>query len=185
MGLGSFLRLFKGRRRQEAGRRPFSAAPMMPGQPIVLGGRRFHLVEVGSAPIRHYNLYSGLLAEIGLDDPHRIGDETAEDYVRRLLHELLVSRKSTEVLGYLLIPDGSGSEDWTPEMAAGTTEFIEGLTGADVTAYQSLTISWLSAFFEQGLSSWGNFPISLDQPETAKPEMSPPGIPVLTDSGAR
>ena len=89
-----------------------------------------------------------------LDALTKAEDESAEEFVSRILHEVIDSGSAFELLGGMLIPANVPVEQWTPERANETAAFIRKLTDPeDKAKVQAQLISLLIGFFESGLSS--------------------------------
>ena len=120
---------------------------------ITLGGREF--VPVLTSTIEHDYWLMTKIRATGLNEIAKGADETPEEFMLRLLHEVIDSGVAFELLGGLLLPMPSAApESWTPELAIETAEFIKHLTApADKATVQAQMISLLVGFFENGLSS--------------------------------
>lgn len=117
----------------------------------VLGGRPF--VVIGESTLEHDLTFTGICETTGLGQPSMRDGEDPEGFARRLLGELLASGRALELLACLLIPEGTESTDWTPELAAETKRHLAGLTAAEDKAQISkLLTSAVADFFESGLA---------------------------------
>jgi hypothetical protein len=181
MGLLGLIRM---RGRQRETRRPFSQKPAKPGAPLVMGGRTFR--PIGESTVEHDFRFMALLRDLGLDDPHRLSSETPAQFAVRLLNDLMASGRALEALGYLLIPEGVESEDWTVAVGQETAAFLGQLSKpGDKAQVRALTLSFLIDFFERGLGSWALSPSSSE--ELVKSRRSSPSMmpEPATGSGPR
>jgi hypothetical protein len=97
------------------------AAPPLTGV-IVLGGRRF--VPLTESTLAHDTWYKGLVFRNGMHTMVRGSDESESDYGLRLLAALHQNGYMWELLGGLLLPEGTSHQHWTPEVSAEITDFI-------------------------------------------------------------
>lgn len=146
----------------------------------ILGGRAF--VPIGESTVEHDFTFMGLIRAAGLDRVAIREGESAQDFALRLLQEAIASGKVLEMLGCLLIPEGTAPEHWTPRLGAETAAFFGGLTAAaDKLTIQALVLSLLIDFFEQGLSS---LETSRTSSEAAQPHDSDPSPRTAGATGA-
>lgn len=121
-------------------------------QTITLGGREF--VPVLTSTIEHDYWLMSKIRAAGLDEIAKGEHESAEEFMTRLLHEVINAGVAFELLGGLLLAAHLVPEAWTPELAVENAEFIKRLTAPeDKATVQSQMISLLIGFFENGLSS--------------------------------
>lgn len=182
MALWPLFRHGKGRRRDK--RRPFEhpehPAPAAPGDPIVLGGRTFR--PIGESTVEHDYGFIALVRGMGLTSPSARAHEAPEELALRLLGEIIGSGKAMDALGYLLVPDGTPSEAWTPELGRQTAAFLAKLTRPeDKALVRSLTLSLLHDFFALGLGSWA---ISQTSSQPTGESMTAGPSPAKTNGGA-
>jgi hypothetical protein len=121
---------------------------------LVIRGRRF--APIGESTIEHRVYTTGVLAEAGLLPlPDLQPGETTGDYGLRIYVELCKRKQYFPLLGALLVPAGSKSEGWTPELARETEAFIRPTVDPDEQrAVENAVLSALIAFFVQGISSY-------------------------------
>ncbi len=151
--LRDFLR---GRRARKVSWRP---SPQPTSDAIALGGRRF--VQLTESTVEHDFRMMALLREVGLDRPMRLEDETPADYGGRLLRDLISSDRALDVLGHLLVPEGTSPRDWSVEMAKETAAFLGGLVHPDdKQRIYALTLEFLLGFFQLELDSLRRSPPS-------------------------
>lgn len=121
-------------------------------QVIKLGGREFAPVSV--CTIEHDYWLMSKIRVAGLDQMAKGEGESAEEFVSRMLQEVILSGAAFDLLGGLLLPLPLAPEEWTPKHAVETGEFIKRLSApVDKATVQSSMVSLLIGFFEQGLSS--------------------------------
>jgi len=126
---------------------------------VVLAGHAFAPLLVST--IEHDFWLMARIRAARLDALTKAEDESAEEFVSRILHEVIDSGRAFELLGGMLIPENVPAEQWTPELAAETAAFIRTLTDpADKARLQSQLISLLIGFFENGLTSLTTSPKS-------------------------
>lgn len=119
---------------------------------IVLGGRAF--APMAAHTVKHDAWMMGHVRRAELDEVVVRAGESAEEFGRRFLGEVMASGKACLLLGGLMVPEEVGQAGWTPEVAEETARHVEGLTAAeDKAAVWSLVASMLIAFFESGLAS--------------------------------
>jgi hypothetical protein len=129
--------------------------------PIPLGGRKFRAIQ--ESTVQHDIAVRALLREAGLVLAKR-EDETADDFVVRMLGQMAASRKDADFAAALLIPDELEDVDWNPDVAETTLEFIKKLTAqADKLVLRSLTSQLLRGFISAGLAFSGG---SQELPDT-------------------
>lgn len=117
-----------------------------------INGRAFR--AIGESTLEHDLTTWRIIHEAGLDQPAIREDESPEAFSHRLLSDLIASGKACELLGCLLIPEDTRSEDWTPASGHETAVFLSRLTRPDdKRRAQNLVVSALIEFFEQGLVS--------------------------------
>lgn len=121
-------------------------------QIIRLGGRDF--VPVLLSTIEHDYWLMATVRAAGLDQITKADSESPEDFVHRILHEVIVSGEAFNLLGGLLIDAVMPVQAWTPDIAMQTADFIKHLTAPeDKAAVQAQMIALLLGFFENGLTS--------------------------------
>jgi len=136
----------------------------MPEEKYILGGRTF--LPLAESTLEHDVELFRLLRSAGLREIAMQKGESGEAFGQRLLEELLAGGKALELLGCVLIPEGTKSEDWTPEIGSQTAAHLAKISNSsEKLQIQSLLISLLILFFEHGLCSLGRFMTSLGQPE--------------------
>lgn len=122
------------------------------GEQHVLGGQAFTVI--GESTIEHDYTFFGICQAAGISSPKLEPGETPGDFAVRLLGDILGSGRALDLLGCILIPEGTSSEEWTKELCQETASFLGGLTSAaDKKAINNLTLSALIDFFESGLAS--------------------------------
>lgn len=118
---------------------------------IELGGRAY--VPVKNSTIEHDFYLMGQIRAAGLDEVHVRPEESPEDFALRLLRDVINSGRVFLLLGGLLIPEGTASEDWTPELAEETARALKKLTAPDdKEKIREQVLSLLIGFFETGLA---------------------------------
>lgn len=119
---------------------------------ITLGGRAFRGMRVST--LEHDHWVMGEVRAAGLDRITMQEGEMAEDFVRRLLDEIIVSGRVYSLLGGLLVPAAMKDGDWTPEVAEDTAQHIRQLTDrADKLAVNNIVVEMLIGFFVNGLAT--------------------------------
>lgn len=122
------------------------------GEVYDLGGRKFAVLGVST--LGHDIWFRALRRTAGLVDLVQGEGERAADFVERILDQLAASGKTFQFLGGLLVPEGTGPEGWTPELAEDTGRFIAGLTGEKDKAQVRMLISQVAIdFFVNGMTS--------------------------------
>jgi hypothetical protein len=120
---------------------------------LELGGRIFH--EIRSSTIEHDFKFYELARRAGLDNVTQAAGETPEQLAARLLETILASGLALELLGLLLVPEGTPPEKWTPEIMAETARFIGGLTSdEDRQTVNAAILDVMIGFFRSGLASF-------------------------------
>jgi hypothetical protein len=118
--------------------------------PITLGGRKFRAIQ--ESTVEHDIEVRALMHEAGFDVLAKRKDETADDFVVRMLGQMSASRKDADFAAALLVPDDLDDVEWNPEVAAMTAAFIKKLTAqVDKLVLRSLTIELLGGFISAGL----------------------------------
>lgn len=150
---------------------------------ITLGGRQFR--PVTETTIRQDQYCFGLIHALGLNAVSLQPGEAAESFAQRLLGACMGSEKVFDLLGGLIVPVETGSEGWSPSVAAETALFIAGLKEAeDKARTHSLVASMLMDFFVAGISSLerstGSSQQQLDPGATSSDP--PASTPPTTDS---
>jgi len=135
------------------------------GEVHTLGGHTFEVI--GESTVEHDLRFMGLVRLAGLDLPSMKEGETPAEFALRLLGEILASGHALSMLGCLLVPEGTASEDWTPDLERETAGFLGRLVQAeDKEKVNRLVISLLVDFFESGLGSSETFLTSLARQKT-------------------
>ena len=117
-----------------------------------LGGRHFR--SATDTTLRQDQYCFGLIHELGLQAVSLQAGEAAESFARRLLGTCLSSEKVFHLLGGLIVPEETGSEGWSPTVAAETAHFLMSLTSEeDKARIHGLVASMLVDFFVAGISS--------------------------------
>ena len=140
---------------------------------LKLGGREFRPLTVST--IEHDLWVMGQVRRAGLDRITMGGDETADDFARRLLDVILQSRQIFALLGGLLVPAEVPDLEWTPETAEATGAFLRTVTDPAEKQVLITEVAGLTAsFFGSGLVSPTIF-----RPYSATPDPSSPtsGLP--------
>ena len=119
---------------------------------LTLGGRQF--VALDEPTIERDFWLIRQLREAGLQEV-RIGeDEDPDVFALRLLDSIIQSKTPFLLLGAFLLPKGTDSREWSPELAERTAAFIAKLTDPeDKQQVQTQLCSVLLGFFVSGLSS--------------------------------
>jgi hypothetical protein len=124
-----------------------------------LGGREFDVIASGT--IEWDVTLLNLLQACGLADVTMHAGETAEGLALRVYRTLMSSGSVFEILGCVLIPQGTDPFKWTPEQMKLTSTFLRMLhTKEDKDEIRSQINSLVAAFFRQGLLSVRIFPNS-------------------------
>jgi hypothetical protein len=117
---------------------------------IQLGGRKFRAIQ--ESTVEHDIEVRALVTEAGFDMLTKQKDESADDFVARMLAQMARSRKDADFAGVLLIPAEMHDTDWTPDIGKETTAFIKKLTAADdKQTIRNLGIELLGGFISAGL----------------------------------
>jgi hypothetical protein len=120
---------------------------------VELGGRSF--VAVLETTAEHDFLTMGHIRATGLSEAAQRPDESPEDFAVRLVGDLAASGRAFDILGSLLVPEGTESLAWTPKMGAETAAFMRGLTDQrSKNQLYTLTAQLMLAFFQDGLLSF-------------------------------
>lgn len=129
-----------------------------------LGGRAFH--AIGESNMAHDLRTMALLREVGIDRVGRGPEETDEGYATRVLLDVVGSGKALDLLGCLLIPEGTDSRAWTPRLGDDTAAHLAGVSDPrEKLQIQALILSALVDFFQLGLASSPIFATSSGRPE--------------------
>ena len=124
----------------------------MSAERITLGGRDFEPMTVTT--IEHDFWLMSRIRTAGLDALEKGADESPEEFVARILQQIIDSGSAFDVLGGMLIPAQLRPQQWTPAIADETAKFIRELTDPiDKAKVQSQMIAILIGFFEGGLAS--------------------------------
>jgi hypothetical protein len=119
---------------------------------ITLGGRHFRPIQ--RSTVEHDIEVRALMHDAGFDMLAKRKEESADDFVVRMLGQMAASRKDADFAAALLVPDELADTEWTPEVAGITAAFIKHLTAQeDKLVLRSLTIATLSGFISAGLVS--------------------------------
>lgn len=119
---------------------------------LTLGGREFEPMTVTT--IEHDFWLMSRIRTAGLDAMEKGAEESPEEFVARILDQVIDSGSAFEVLGGLLMPAQLPPQQWTPAVAVETAKFIRGLTDPiDKAKVQSQMIAVLIGFFANGLTS--------------------------------
>ena len=105
-------------------------------------------------------------------------DDMAQILAEKMTARLAESGAFLEILGGLLVPEGSSVDDWTPAMAAETTEFLKKQRGVETRQTVRGLASWaVVLFFGNGLVSFRISPTSSTGEPDVKAEeaLSPSG----------
>ena len=122
---------------------------------ITLGGRKFR--PILESTVEHDIAVRALMHEAGFDMLAKRKDESADDFVVRMLGQMSASRKDADFAAALLVPDDLDDVEWSPEVAAMTAGFIKKLTAqADKLVLRSLTMEMLGGFIAAGLQEFSN-----------------------------
>lgn len=143
------------------------ARPSLQKKPeaITFGGRAFY--PMTESTVEHDFRLMALLREVGLDQPMRLEAETPADYGNRLLRDLIASRRALDVLGHLLVPEGTPPREWSVEVAMETAAYLGGLVSpGDKQRVHALTLEFLLGFFQLELDSLKPSQISSDATES-------------------
>lgn len=117
---------------------------------IQLGGRKFRTIT--ESTVEHDIEVRALMHEAGFDVMTKLEDESADDFVVRMLGQMAGSRKDADFAGVLLVPSEMHDTDWTPEVGRETTAFIKRLTSQDdKVTLRSLGMELLGGFISAGL----------------------------------
>ena len=92
---------------------------------ITIGGRRWRLI--GPTSVLHDTKTAALAQEMGFFDRPAAGEEES-DFLGRVAERLNASGRLVELLGYVVLPADRTMDDWTPELAAETSETLGRLT---------------------------------------------------------
>lgn len=138
-----------------------------------LGDRIF--VTLGESTVLHNLHYRKLIAQSGLSHLHiKVGEDPGM-FARKLLDKLIESGIVLELLGCLLLPLGKRDEDWTPDMARETANFIGTLKSEqDKARVDSMICTLLLDSFTNGYSSLWTSPMSSDTGQEDDPEPEEP-----------
>jgi hypothetical protein len=79
--------------------------------------------------------------------------ESPDEFVSRMLTQLMVSGAIFDLLGGLLMPAELKGTDWTPEMAVETGKLFARTTGADKAIIRGQIAGAMEVFLAQGLLS--------------------------------
>lgn len=150
---------------------------------IIIAGRSF--VPVGESTLEHDNYFFKLRRSAGLESATLHAGESFEAFANRLLATCLASDAFFEMLGTLIVPEGTAATDWTPEMCAETGRFLAKLVDPeDKQRVHNLTVSLLIDFFAEGISSLETSRTSSSEPAAgAEPTTEPTNL-IPSDSGA-
>ena len=121
---------------------------------VTLGGREYHYIGANGTLARDLYLMM-LIRHAGLADAGMLEDETPEDYAERLLDMLLTSGRPLQILGGMIVPKGTKSDEWTEELARATASDLGRISDpAQKKKVQQELLSVVLGFFENGLASW-------------------------------
>lgn len=157
--------------------------------PVILGGRRFEVIDFERRSVRLDHYLLALVRDSGcdrilppdgtVDDSPRRPEESETEYLARMATAQRVQVEYStavvmramewgrvpELLGGYLMPHGMPTSAWSPSLAAGTAEFIAGLsTEEDRQAVIDLTFQVFVGFFLRGLARVATFPSSSGDP---------------------
>jgi hypothetical protein len=120
---------------------------------VTLGERRY--VQIGDgATVQHDYWLMGHVTRAGLARVTMFPNETPDQFCLRILDTAIMSGLVMELMGGLLVPEGTKPADWTPEMAVETGAYISGLSHPeDKEKINDLLLTMLMDFFERGLTS--------------------------------
>lgn len=120
---------------------------------IELDGRTFGKLSGGST-VQHDLWLMQRATESGLATARKWSGETDDAFAARMMEMAIKSGLILEMLGGLLLPEGKGPEDWTPDMATSTAAFLGAVTEPEEKKkVNGLILSLLIDFFSAGLSS--------------------------------
>lgn len=120
---------------------------------IELDGRTFGKLCSGST-VQHDLWLMQRATESGLATARKWSGETDDAFAARMMEMAIKSGLILEMLGGLLLPEGKGPEDWTPDMALSTATFLGAITEPhEKSKVNGLILSLLIDFFSVGLSS--------------------------------
>lgn len=118
---------------------------------VRIGGRSFNLAL---ATIARFQEVSGRMIECGMGEVEIRKGEAPEEFARRLVSSLALSRKGLYVVSAMLIPVEISDEEWTEEIGEETARFIGGLSDPeDVKRYNGILAATCAGFFGSGLAS--------------------------------
>lgn len=156
---------------------------------LPIAGRRYQ--PVGESTLEHDFWLLERLRRAGLDaiavDPGADFDATA----RKIVTDAFAAGVAFDLLGGVLVPEGTPGEAWTPELAAETSAWAAKVADPEgKKLLQAAFVSALLGFFASGLVSFKTSPRSSSGPgEGAGPGASENGGPTggagATGTGAR
>lgn len=113
---------------------------------INIGGRAY--VPVGPLSFRHDEASVALAIELGFFD-QPTGGEDVDDFTRRQILRINGSGRVSEILGYIVMPEGTAPEKWTKKLAADTSDALCRVTSdADKDRVHGLLQQGILFFFQ-------------------------------------
>jgi hypothetical protein len=121
-------------------------------QTIELEGRLF--IKGYKPSLKNHLWCMNEVRQAGLDSFDIPAGESPDETAQRIVGLALASGKTLTIIGGMLLPDGMEPKAWTPEVAAGVTAHLEGLSEtSDMQLMQSLISGLLIGFFQNRTAS--------------------------------
>lgn len=131
---------------------------------ITIEGRSF--VPVRNGTFAHDIWVTKKIREAGLADLRIAEGETEDQFIERIAITAFESGQALQLLGGLFVPAGTEMRDWSPDLAARTSEFFGNVTDPD--SKQVLRTQIASALFYFFLSALDSSKTSLRSGQTKK-----------------
>lgn len=119
---------------------------------ITIGGRDFRAVS--NSTIEHDFWVMDQVRGAGLDRIEMREGETQDQFVERIIIDSITTGRAFPLLGGLLMPADMLPEDWTPQIAHDTIEFLRKRTDeSDKAKIKAQLVALLFGFFVKGVAS--------------------------------
>ncbi len=131
---------------------PFSGPWRRRPAPTVreIGGRRF--VDVDETTVRHDLHAWSIVRSAGLEQLTKRDDEEPAEFGERLMARLVETGAAIRLVACGLVPEGTPSLGWTPEIAAETEAFLGSVhLPEDKARVRSLMLGVLADFLAEGI----------------------------------
>jgi len=149
---------------------------------LILQGKAFK--QITNSTFEHDAWTIRVMNLTGLNNIAVLDGETPQQLAERYTREAIGNPYILKLFGGLMIPAEIAPEDWTPEIAEQTSEFIAKITDPDSKRLlQSQVASMVADFFLSGIAALKISPSSSEESKAADPDTENEALSISATGG--